>query len=44
LRDEVAKEYDEKYKASLEDIDQYKLQLEKMLKDQEQRQTAIFTR
>jgi malate synthase len=33
LRDEVSKEYDEKYKASLNDIDQYKLQMERMLKD-----------
>ncbi len=44
LRDEVSKEYDEKYKASLNDIDQYKLQMERMLKDQEQRQAAIVSR
>jgi hypothetical protein len=44
VREEVAKEYDDKYKASLEDIDQYKLQLERMLKDQEQRQAAIVSR
>jgi len=44
VREEVAKEYDEKYKASLDDIDQYKLQLERMLKDQEQRQAAIVSR
>lgn len=44
VREEVAKEYDEKYKASLEDIDQYKQQLERMIKDQEQRQNAIVSR
>jgi hypothetical protein len=40
----VAREYDEKYQASLEEIDQYKLQLEKSLKEQEQRQANMFTR
>lgn len=44
LREEVAKEYDDKYKASLEDLDQYKQQMERLLKDQEARQQALVTR
>ena len=41
LREEVAKEYEEKYRASLEEVDKYKDQLEQGLRDAEKRQQAI---
>jgi antitoxin component HigA of HigAB toxin-antitoxin module len=41
LREEVAREYEEKYRASLEEVDKYKDQLEQGLKDAERRQNAI---
>jgi|LauGreDrversion4_2_1035121.scaffolds.fasta_scaffold101988_1 hypothetical protein len=44
IRDEVSKEFDEKYKASLEDIDRYKASLEKYMKENEQRTQAMVAR
>ncbi len=37
LREEIAKEYEEKYQASLEEVDRYKEQLETHLRDAEKR-------
>jgi len=37
-REEVAKEYEQKYQASLDEVDRYKEQLETHLKDAERRQ------
>ena len=44
LREDIAKEYEEKYRASLEEVDKYKEQLEQGLKDAEKRQQAIAQR
>lgn len=44
VREEVAREFEEKYKASLEEVDRYKEQLEQGLKDAEKRQASIAMR
>jgi septal ring factor EnvC (AmiA/AmiB activator) len=44
LREDVAREYEEKYRGSLEEVDKYKEQLEQGLRDAEKRQAAIAQR
>lgn len=44
IRDELQKEFEDKFKSTLDDIDLYKAQLEHALKETEQRQHAIFQR
>ena len=44
VREEVAREYEEKYKQSLEEVDRYKEQLEQGIKEAEKRQASIAIR